>query len=90
VVPRSWIIGLWVALCAITVFLIVVALKYLVVAPDQLPSFLPGSLHHTGGIVRYKVHYTNHPLRRNAVIALGLAGVSMYGAFRLGSRLLWG
>jgi hypothetical protein len=72
-----------------TVFLVVVALKYLVVPPGDLPSFLPGSLHHTSGFVRYKVHHTDHPLRRNAVIALALAAVSLFGVFRLRSRLLW-
>ena len=80
----------WIALCALTVLFVVVALKYFVVPPDRLPSFLPGSLQHTGGFVRYKVHHVNHPLRRNAFIAGGLAVISLAGVFWLRSRLLDG
>jgi hypothetical protein len=80
----------WIAFCALTVFFAVVAMKYLLVTPDRLPSFMPGSLNHTSGFVRYKVPHVDHPLRRNAAISAGLAVVSLLAAVRLGSRLISG
>jgi hypothetical protein len=80
----------WIGLCAATVFFTVVAIKYFVAPPDQLPSFLPGSLQHTSGFIRYKVHHSTQPLRTHAIGALALAAVSLFGVFRLRSQLLWG
>jgi uncharacterized membrane protein len=71
-----------------TVFFVVVGIKYFVVAPEHLPSFLPGSLRHTGGIPRYKNHHISHPENRNGVIAMILAALAFIGVYWLGARLI--
>ena len=89
-VPRSWIIGIWIALCAATVLFLVVGIKYLIVSPEHLPSFLPGSLKHSKVFILYKSHHHHlkHPLRTKGAISLTLAVISFIAAFRLRSRLL--
>jgi hypothetical protein len=86
VVPRTWIVPLCIALCALAGVFVVLGFVIYLVPASQLPGIL-GKHAHAPAFKRYKVpHVVGHPSHKRALIAFAVAALPLAGAWWLRYR----